>query len=158
MVDEAIEQKRGPGRPPKDRAEAIKERRRKRNLRDAGGRLGVNLEAMDRQRFKYRWINDEEFRFFAKTQQDDWTPVYQSSYGEVKDITDLSSAVSVVVGKKEDGSPMRAYLCRKPRQWWEDDQRQKVEDIERMLDEMRAGNDPDGSRPENTYALPGNHL
>jgi len=56
------------------------------------------------------------------------------------DSTDLGAAVSIVVGTKVDGSPMRAFLCRKPRKFYEDDEKKKAEDLDEQLSQLKRGN------------------
>lgn len=128
------EEKRGPGRP-------RKEQRRKRNDIDTvGKRLAVHTAALDFENFKYRWINDAPARVFQMTKQDDWDIL--TPEGEVikDDNTDLGSAVSVVVGKDPNShQPLRAYLCRKPVKWYEEDQMQKQTDLDEQLEQLRRG-------------------
>jgi len=86
--------------------------------------------------FAYRWVVDHPGRMYALTVQDDWAVMTQDG-GEVKeDSTDMGNAVSIVVGAHADGSAKRAYLCRKPREWYDEDKkndRKAVEETERML-------------------------
>jgi len=147
-------EKRGPGRPRKD----AEERRRRTDRKSLlGYQLSVAEEKLDLANYKYRWINDDEARIFAKTKQDDWNLVSQEG-SEIKGDASPGSAICKVVGKSKEGQPVRAYLARKRKDWWEADQRQKNEEIEDMMSQMRAGRDPDGSQPEGTYALPHNRL
>lgn len=158
-MDETGETKRGPGRPRKAEHHEPRRRRREGGSRPTGmmHKLGLSEDALDLKRFKYRWVNDTAGRLFAFTTQDDWNVVSQVD-GELKEDTDLGGAVRVVVGTGERGEPMYAYLCRKPLEWWQADQRQKVESIEEQMNEMRRGNDPDGTRAPGTYVLEGNSL
>ena len=150
-----VEEKRGPGRPRKE------DERRKQARQERGtgiiGRLGVRESALDLGRFKYRWVNDDGVRMHRFTEQDDWAPVTQEG-GEVKDSSNIGAAISAVAGTKENGQPMRAYLLRKRKDWWEADQRQKIEEIDEMFNQMRRGNDPDGSKGAGIYATQGNSI
>src|SRR6056297_1336237 len=133
------EEKRGPGRPRKQ------ERRRRNDIDTVGKRLGVNRNILDFGKFEYRWVNDAPARVFQMTEQDDWDIVKPDGGAIVKDDnTDLGNAVSVVVGTQPDGSPLRAFLCRKPKQWYSDDQKQKQTDLDEQLAQMRRGNDAKG--------------
>ena len=64
--------------------------------------------------------------------------------GVKEDTTDLGNAVSYIVGTNKDGSPMRAYLCRKPKSYFDEDQAAKHAELEQQLAELRRGNDRDG--------------
>lgn len=124
------------GRPP--RVEQEQQRRRKRGG-VVGQRLGVSMSQLDLEKFKYRWINDDPVRLFEKTKEDDWDIVRQSG-GVVKDdATDLGNAVSVVVGVAPDGSALRAYLCRKPIGYYQEDQRMKSEELDKQLADLKRG-------------------
>lgn len=128
--------KRGPGRPRKE------ERRRKPNMETTGGRLGVNPAILDLQRFAYRWMNDDPARIMTKTQNDDWDLVFED--GAKEDNTDLGNAVSVVVGTKPDGSPKRAYLCRKLKTYFDEDKAAEQVALDEQLNQLRRGNSANG--------------
>lgn len=134
------EEKRGPGRPRKEQ----EQRRRKDRGGVVGQRLGVNESSLDLGRFAYRWINDKPARLYAKTKEDDWDIVHQDG-SEIKEESDLGSAVTQVVGTHPDGSPMLAYLCRKKLSWYEEDQEEKKRQLATQLSELRRGNDRSGA-------------
>lgn len=131
------------GRP---RKEETAERRRKRGGGYLyGRRMGVNPDLIDFNSYAYRWINDEPGRLVAMTQHDDWDFVPNNG-GEMKeDATDLGDAVSQVVGTLPDGSPKRAYLCRKPKKYYEEDQAEKQAELDAQLEQLRRGADRDGA-------------
>lgn len=134
------EPKRGPGRPRNE-----ERRRRKSKAGVIGKRLGVNESMLDLDRFVYRWVNETPGRIFSKTKEDDWDIVANDGGAVKDDSADLGNAVSQVVGTHPDGSPLRAYLVRKPKGFWEDDQKEKQEELDKQLDEIRRGNARDGS-------------
>lgn len=139
------EDKRGPGRPRKGNAEPERRRRKREGASVIGRRLGVNEDILDFGKFAYRWINDDPARIQSKTVHDDWTLMTQDG-GEVKeDATDLGAAVSMVVGTNPDGSPKRAYLCRKLRAWWDADQKEKQTELDEQLNQLRRGLDREGA-------------
>lgn len=138
-------EKRGPGRPRKEVEDQMPRRRKRETANMTGRRLGVNESLLDFDKYAYRWINDDPARVQTMTSHDDWNVVMQDD-GELKeDVTDLGAAVSVVVGTRPDGSPKRAYLARKLRQWWKDDQRQKQKDLDEQLNQLRRGLDREGA-------------
>jgi len=123
-----------------------KTRRRKKNSGGViGTRLGLNMSGLDFERFAYRWINDLPARIQAKTKDDDWDIVKANGDRIKSDGADLGDAISQIVGANPDGSPMRAYLCRKPKSYFEDDQREKSEELDKQLAELQRGNTRDGS-------------
>jgi hypothetical protein len=125
------------------RQDEVRERRRKPGSGDViGRRLAVRKSEMDFDGFRYRWINDNEARFIAKTREDDWDLVMNENVKD--DSTDLGNAVSQIVGSKPDGSALKAYLCRKPKKWWEDDQAAKQAALDEQLNQLRRGNDRAG--------------
>lgn len=125
------------------RQDEVRERRRQPGSGDViGRRLAVRKSEMDFQNYRYRWINDHEARFMAKTKEDDWDLVMNA--GVKDDSADLGNAVSQIVGSKPDGSALRAYLCRKPKKWWEDDQAEKQAALDEQLNQLRRGNDRAG--------------
>lgn len=126
------------------RADQEQERRRKRGG-VTGQRLGVAMSMLDFKEYAYRWVNDHPARIYAMTKEDDWDIVQQDG-GKVKEnATDLSGAVSQIVGTAPDGSALKAYLCRKPLKYFEADQRSKSEALDQQLAELMRGNARDGS-------------
>lgn len=124
------------GRPPR---QEVEQTRRKKRGGVIGQRLGVAMSQLDLNKYKYRWINDDPRRLFDKTKEDDWDIVHQSG-GIVKDdADDMGSAVSVVVGVAPDGSALRAYLCRKPIDYYREDQRMKSEELDKQLADLKRG-------------------
>ena len=107
-----------------------------------GRRLGVAKSRLDFEQFKYRWINDAPARIHAMTKEDDWDVV--TNDGVKDDSADLGSAVSQIVGTAPDGSALRAYLCRKPRRFYDEDQADKSAALDRQLEQLRRGNDRAG--------------
>jgi hypothetical protein len=115
-------------------------RRRRQDTDTVGKRLAVNTNLLDYDKFAYRFINDAPARLFQMTQQDDWDIVKQDGGVLKPDSTDMGEAVSVVVGTKPDGSPLRSYLCRKPRKFYDDDQKKKQTELDEQLAQLRRGN------------------
>lgn len=134
------DEKRGPGRPRKD---SHPKRRRKTGPNIYGKRLPVDLSQCDFDNFKYRWINDDEVRLYAMTKQDDWNICAKD--GTEIDGSDLGNAKSQIVGVKADGSAKRAFLCRKPKTFYEEDQIEKQTELDKQLEQLRRGNARDGS-------------
>lgn len=123
------------------RADEVKtERRRQRGANQIMGlKLGVSEAILDRQNFEYRWINDNGARIEQMTTADDWDLVPDPKKEGKPDADGLGSIISKVVGKGESGQPMRAYLARKPRKFYEEDQRDKANSIKRTVDAIKRG-------------------
>jgi len=131
---------RAPGRP---RKETEREDRRRRSFGVQGiGRLGVDPSLLDHNKFAYRWFNDEPGRLVAKTKHDDWDMV--SNVGEKEDSTDLGEKISIVVGTMPDGSPKRAYLCRKLKTYFDEDRATAQAALDEQMNQLRRGADRGG--------------
>ena len=128
---------------PKKPSDENRQRRKSRDSGVIGQRLAIPASMLDHSRFKYRWINDDgAARIFDKTKQDDWDIV--ANNGAVADSADLGNAVSKVVGLAPDGSALKAYLCRKLRTFYDEDQALKSAELDRQIADLRRGNDRDG--------------
>jgi len=125
--------------------EQLPERRKRTEIDMTGKRLAVRSELLDFDKYKYRWINDADVRLFRLTKQDDWEVMTQNGAALKDDNTDLGDGISIPVGTKPDGSPMRAYLCRKLRRFYDDDQKMKQTELDEQLARMRAGKDAQGA-------------
>jgi len=148
-------EKRGPGRPRNAVDEVEPRRRRREGGAVYGKRLGVSESRLDFTRFKYRWINDDHDRILTMTAYDDWDIVKEDNSVVKADKADLGDAVSQVVGSNADGSKKLAYLCRKLKSYYEEDQKDKRVELDRQLTEMRAGNDRTGSK-QGDYSVSSN--
>ena len=120
---------------------------RRRKSRDSGEltgrRLAVSKSSLDFTKFVYRWINDTSApRLHAMTKEDDWNVVMNE--GVKEDSADMGNAVSQIVGSKPDGSALVAYLCRKPRKFYDEDQKEKSIELDKQLEQLRRGNDRSG--------------
>lgn len=123
-----------------------KARRRRRD--DSGETLNRKLYIPERFKdpnYEYRWINDTAAgRIQDKTVFDDWDVVTADMMGpeyrvaaQSKDNSD-NTAVRRVVGS-ENGQPLYAYFCRKPKEFYNEDQAKKVASIRATEEAMRRG-------------------
>jgi hypothetical protein len=125
------------------RQEEVQRRRKTRDGGElAGQRLGVPMSILDLERFQYHWFDDKPARLFSKTKEDDWDIVKHD--GSVVETDDMGDAVSRIVGTAPDGSALKAYLCRKPRSFYDEDQAAKAARLDRQMAELRRGNTRDG--------------
>src|SRR3990167_9017008 len=134
---------------PSKRAQAIMAHRRR---RDTGGLAGLKLhvpEELKEPGFEYRWINDDGRRIQGKTVDDDWdvvkTPAIEGQ-GE-------GTPVQRLVGKGEAGQPLRAFLCRKPIEFYKEDKAKEQRRIKEQEDAMKRGAlpTPEGLKGPTTY-------
>lgn len=132
--------------PASSRVQETHARRRRRD--DSGETLNRKLFIPERFKdpnYEYRWINDTASgRIQEKTVFDDWDVVKAEDMGKeyaqaaaAKDKGD-STQIRRVVGS-ENGHPLYAYLCRKPKEFHEEDQLKKQRAIQETEDAMRRG-------------------
>ncbi len=126
MVDRAIEEK------------TQRRRQRGENVQ-RGQKLTVSEAFLDRNAYEYRWLNDNGSRIDQMTRDDDWDLVLDPSKQGKPDADGLGSAISKHVGKTEHGTPMRAYLARKKKEFYEEDQREKRQSIDKTMESIRHG-------------------
>ena len=97
--------------------------------------LGIkqaNLAASARAGYQRRWVNDTPGRL-QQAEQGGYTFV---STDPTAKSTDLGAHTSRVVGTKEDGTAMQAFLMEIPMDWYEEDQATKqkpLDDFENAL-------------------------
>ncbi len=107
------------GRPPRAAQETQRRRRRGNEDLSASAKLAIPPEAqeyLDRNNLVPRWANDEGTRLHRLTVKDDYDKVPE----------DL--APPVLVGVAQDGkTPVHAHLLAKPRDFVEEDQREREE-------------------------------
>jgi len=130
---------------------AVQTKRQRRRRDDSGEMRGMRLHipstAKDKN-FRYRWINDTPGgRLQGKTLHDDWEIVTQSELAEntkrsrnesydARLDTDAGEAVSRIVGTNPDGTALRAFFCKKPLDWFEEDQKKaqaRIDETEQAM-------------------------
>lgn len=137
-------EKRGPGRPRKEEDREESRRRRRVNGPTFEGKLGVPESLLDRQKYEYHFLNDEQNgRIYTKTNEDDWDLV--PNVGESEDSTDLGAMYSRVVGSHKDGSPKRAYLARKLKTYFDEDKAREQVALDQQLEQLKRGRDAQGA-------------
>lgn len=121
------------------RAAETQQRRRRRTdtSYENNGRLGVNESLLDKSKFTYRWVNDTNGRIEAFTKRDDWDIVTDPSIKE--DGKNEGAQVRQLVGSKQDGSPLYAYLLQKPIEFHREDRAKKLAKLDRDDEAMKRG-------------------
>jgi hypothetical protein len=95
--------------------------------------LGIkqaNLAASARAGYQRRWVNDTPGRL-QQAEQGGYTFVSEDPTAKS---TDLGKHTSRIVGTKEDGTAMQAFLMEIPVEWYEEDQSAK----QKPLDDFEA--------------------
>ena len=99
----------------------------------------------------YRWMNDTPGRIEQKTVHDDWDVTTQDRNGE-------PFSGRVPVGPGPDGKPIYAVLCEKLKEYYDQDEAEKIKAIKAQEDDMRVGPPPStsglGAEPTTAY-VPG---
>lgn len=162
-----------PARGRRERAQVQGEHRRRRRAGTLNRMGEFKLQIfepgdLDLENFVYYWFNDEGNNLRRMTVMDDYDHVTTEELGDSfnPEWTDSESdaRVRMLVGNKADGSPLYAYLCKKPRSFWEED----YEAIVSAREDMMAGRvyraeatDTDEERPggsDKFYATAGNQI
>lgn len=136
-----------PARPP--RTEEVQQERRRRSAGTLDRMQQLKLAVPetvqeDHPDHTFRWINDSGNRMHAMTVQDDWDKV--------------EGVPPQPVGTDKEGKPVYAHLCKKRQEFWDEDQKAKIEatrEQERGLLRAAKG-DPQSSPDGASYEVPGN--
>jgi hypothetical protein len=99
-----------------------------------------------------RWINDEPGRLEAATVEDsyrfvtknEFPDIYKIGQGDLTEREGIDSRISRVVGTRDSGVPVTAYLMAKPKADYDADQMEKAALIDQKEDAMRRGVDSYG--------------
>ena len=117
------------------KAERAQRRRTRAVGNDHRQKLGLSQDAMERlcPSYELRWTNDVGDRVTSRYNED-WDYVSWDEIGSTPGQDSMTSEgvgdrVNKVVGTGEHGRPIRAYLMKKRKEWYEDDQSAKEEQI-----------------------------
>jgi len=129
------------GRPP--RAQAVAGQRRRRNAGSLNRMMQyrldcIPLECLDKENYVYRWIDDRPGRLRMATKMDDYDFVTTGDLGDGfnPEATDSESTERVRMFAEADraGNPTYTYLCRKPKDFWQEDNEDIVQRREAMME------------------------
>lgn len=142
------------------RAETVRKERRRRENVDKTGNLKLGFRFKPDPNFEYRWINHgvDGQRINDLTNLDDWDMV--TADGEPSD--GVGTALRRAVGESKSG-PIYSYLCRKPKDLYDEDHRKGQARLDKMMKHIRQGRSPtDISRSlkpsDNVYGAEEIHL
>jgi len=129
-------------RQPRAEAQAGHRRRRRAGSLNRMAQFTLDIfepEQLDLENYVYRWVNDEKGRIRQATRNDDYDFVTTAELGGDfdPDSTDSESTerVRILVGSDKGGKDIYAYLCKKPRGFWETDN----DEVVRAREDMMAG-------------------
>lgn len=117
-----------PSRPSRADTVASNRRRKRGDAVLSGLKLHFDRSLFDEKKYVYRVINDDGRKIQLRTEQDDYELVDDPQKLLKPDGTDLGTKASIIVGRDENGHPMRGYLARKLKSYYDDDQRDKAEE------------------------------
>lgn len=127
------------------RAEEVRQERRKKpgSLEHLGMKLGVNEAALDRETYKYRWVNDKDNRVQQLTAEDwDVAPEQAATQGDGAG-TVQSKVVGTIAGK-----PYSGVLMRKRKDWFIEDRKSKQAELDVVDEAIRRGDNHTKDSPE----------
>lgn len=169
IADEDIQDRPTRGRPSRQEAEAPVRRRRS-GILDVMQHSRLNFFGpgmLDQENYVYRWINDEQGRLSYLTRNDDYDFVSAEDLGPDYDPSQTDSEngerVRMIVGETKSG-PLYAYLCRKPRSFWDADNDERSEFHEARLEgrvyhgETTEDQEDRPGGSDKYYVPKGNHL
>ena len=124
---------------------AQERRRRQPGTLDRGQQLKLAVPSAVSEKYPdhtFRWVNDAGNRIHTLTVLDDWEKV-----PEVQPMP---------VGTDKEGKPVMGFLCMKKRDFFDHDQREKLDAIKAR--EVALVRQPDSPPDAGSYALPGNSI
>lgn len=140
-------------------ADPLSEKRERRRNRKNRMPFGIPVQKMEltpeqKQYFAERdevphWFNDEPGRL-RRAEGEDYRFVTADEIGSIGQGEDvnrregLGSKVSMVVGKHDDGSPVTAYLMAIPKEFYDENQMEKLKLVEEKEQSIRQGIDSQG--------------
>jgi hypothetical protein len=122
-------------------------------------------DQLDLEHYVYRWVNDEKGRIRRATRMDDYDFVTTAELGDFDiQTTDSESSerVRMIVGSGRDGGNLYAYLCKKRRAFWEQDNEEVVRNREDLMAgrvyRAEATREEEMAEADSMYAVKGNSI
>lgn len=136
-----VEVKPAPKRARASRKSTETRERRRRDTNDYSNNLKLDVNFDLDPAYEYRWINGgvDSQRLHDK-HGEDWDMV--SKDGAVSD--GVGTGLRRAVGRDAAG-PIYTHLCRKPKEWYEQDQAKRQSRNDRLMTAIKEGRDPTGS-------------
>ncbi len=107
---------------------AALEKRRASRTTSTGPNFRLSVpDALKSPELEYRWINDDaKGRLFEKTGSDTWDHVTSDELALDDRNSGGGTRIERVVGTAENGAPLKAYLCCKPKAWHAEDEARRL--------------------------------
>lgn len=124
------------------------EREKQRKVRAPLGVPRSKLSAPQIQGYSTRWINDTTGRL-QNAEAGGYEFVYERELDGQAGNTDLGEKVSRIVGRNEDGTPLRAFLMKIKETWYREDQHTKqrqIDNVEAAIKRGKLNEQPDDKR------------
>lgn len=134
QIEAAVRMRAAKGRMP--RQEAVKQQRRRRSASTLDRMMGMTLDIFSPEQldpnYVYRWISDVGSRLSNATKRDDYDLVHPS---EIKDfdsmddslLTESKDRIRTYLETGKQGQPVYGYFCRKPKEFFEEDQQARMQ-------------------------------
>jgi len=143
---------------PRYKTGSAEERRAKwKRTRVAGEAIPRKLSYPTQEGYVMRWRNDKDTRITDLLEKGwEYVPKEEGVTAGDTDVAnevgqDLGSYVSKVVGAEDDGRPIRAYLMRTKKEWYEEDRKVKDDYLDKLENQIREGNTPGAGDIERKY-------
>jgi hypothetical protein len=122
------------------REQETKARRRRRESLGEDRNLKLFFpEAAKDPNFVYRVINDVPGRIEAKTVHDDWDIVTDAMLADPSKDSSEGTPIKRFVGADKAGQPIYGFLCRKPKEFYEEDKAEQQKQIAADEENLRRG-------------------
>lgn len=120
------------------RADQVRQERRKKPglTAHSGIKLTIDETAVDRNTYQYRYVNDQGMRV-KQLEAQDWDIAPEAAK---TDGNSLGTVNSTIGGMDETGKPYNMVLMRKRKDWFEEDQREKLKPVDKVEEAIRRGN------------------
>jgi hypothetical protein len=122
----------------KNRADEVRTERRKKpgQMAYGGGRLAVDESMLDRNTYEYRWVSDAPGRV-QRLHDEDWDRVNDPAIKP--DANTKGTVLSVHGGTEASGKNVDQILMRKRKEWFDEDQKEKLRPMEEVDKQLRSG-------------------
>lgn len=144
-------------RPQQERA-----RRRRRGGLGMAANLKLNVSDKD-PTYEYRWVQGtpERIRQLHKNDDYDFVKAGDAGHESVKDLDEdkgLGDLIERSGGKSKDGTPFNLVLMRKPKEWYEEDQKDKQSVNDAIDEAIRRGQTTDPQQGLDTSPSGGGYV
>jgi hypothetical protein len=121
------------------RTAALESRRNARTTAAAGPTFRLSVpDALKNPELEYRWINDDaKGRLFEKTGADTWDYVTSEEIALDNRNSGTGTRIERVVGTAENGEPLKAFLCCKPKAWYAEDEAARLASHSELMAQIR---------------------